>query len=89
MYDITTFLQDLNLMLGDNVKFDYKRMVIDQSGDGEFVEKKKNNHNEVRRRNRRSLEPQYPTDEDAYDGPKKMASRAAREVDEPTRVSIC
>ena len=86
---ITKILKDLNLMLGNKIKFDYKRMVIDQSGDGEFVEKKKNNHIEVRRRDRRSLEPQYPTDEDAYDGPKKMASRAAREVDEPTRVSTC
>ena len=78
----------MELSSGKDVKFDYKRMVIDQSGDGEFVVKKHNDKIEVRRRDRRSLEPQYPSDKDAFDGPKKMASRAARDVDEPSRVSV-
>lgn len=62
-------------------------MVIDQSGDGEFVEKKQTKNIVIQKRNRRSLEPQYPTDEDSYDGPKKMASRAVRDIEELTRVS--
>ena len=47
-------------------------MVIDESGDGEFVEKSKNK--ELKARKRREVAE--PWDE-SFDGPKKMASRAA------------
>lgn len=53
-------------------KFEYRRMVIDESGDGEFVEKSKNK--ELKARKRREISE--PWDE-GFDGPKKMASRAA------------
>ena len=48
-------------------------MVIDESGDGEFVERSKNK--ELLARRRREVSPE-PWDE-KFDGPKKMASRAA------------
>lgn len=47
-------------------------MVIDESGDGEFVEKSKNE--QLKARKRRDVSE--PWDE-SFDGPKKMASRAA------------
>ena len=53
-------------------KFEYRRMVIDESGDGEFVEKSKNE--QLKARKRRDVSE--PWDE-SFDGPKKMASRAA------------
>ena len=53
-------------------KFEYRRMVIDESGDGEFVEKSKNEQLTARKRR----DVSEPWDE-SFDGPKKMASRAA------------
>lgn len=53
-------------------KFEYRRMVIDESGDGEFVEKSKNEQLNARKRR----DVSEPWDE-SFDGPKKMASRAA------------
>ena len=53
-------------------KFEYRRMVIDESGDGEFVEKSKSE--QLKARKRRDVSE--PWDE-SFDGPKKMASRAA------------
>lgn len=53
-------------------KFEYRRMVIDESGDGEFVEKSKDE--QLKARKRRDVSE--PWDE-SFDGPKKMASRAA------------
>lgn len=47
-------------------------MVIDESGDGEFVEKSKNE--ELKARKRREVSEPW---DDNFDGPKKMASRAA------------
>ena len=47
-------------------------MLIDESGDGEFVEKSKNKQLKARKRR----EVPQPWDE-SFDGPKKMASRAA------------
>ena len=53
-------------------KFEYRRMVIDESGDGEFVEKTKNK--ELKARKRREIGEPWDA---SFDGPKKMASRAA------------
>ena len=54
-------------------KFEYRRMVIDESGDGEFVEKSKNEELKKIRKRRDVSEPW----DDSFDGPKKMAMRAA------------
>jgi len=56
----------------DKEKFEYRRMVIDESGDGEFVEKSKDEQLKARKRR----EVSEPWDE-SFDGPKKMALRAA------------
>lgn len=53
-------------------KFEYRRMVIDESGDGEFVEKSPNAQLKVRKKR----EVSEPWDEN-FDGPKKMALRAS------------
>lgn len=67
--------EDENGSLGSkdkNQKIEYRRMLIDESGDGEFVEKSKNKQLKARKRR----EVPQPWDE-SFDGPKKMASRAA------------
>lgn len=53
----------------EKLKFDYKRMIIDEEGDGEFMTKPRSKEPQLKR-SRRSLEPEE------FDGRKKMASRA-------------
>ena len=66
--ELTFFLESKD----KSEKFEYRRMVIDESGDGEFVEKSKDE--QLKARKRRDISE--PWDE-SFDGPKKMASRAA------------
>lgn len=58
----------------DKEKFEYRRMVIDESGDGEFVEKSKNEQLKAHARKRREVSDPW---EENFDGPKKMALRAS------------
>lgn len=67
------FLKIISEHKDKSEKFEYRRMVIDESGDGEFVEKSKNEELKKIRKRRDVSEPW----DDSFDGPKKMAMRAA------------
>lgn len=58
----------MNLLAVEKLKFDYKRMIIDEEGDGEFISKPRDE--KKLKRSRRSLESEE------FDGRKKMALRA-------------
>jgi hypothetical protein len=83
---IPFFLQFLNPNLNiqefssfvavDKLKFEYKREIIDEEGDGEFVSKPKNE--KTLKRSRRSLESED------FDGRKKMALRAMPDTSDAT-----
>ena len=60
----------------DKLKFEYKREIIDEEGDGEFVSKPRDKN--VLKRSRRSLEPED------FDGRKKMALRAMADSSDAT-----
>ena len=60
----------------DKLKFEYKREIIDEEGDGEFVSKPRDKN--VLKRSRRSLEPED------FDGRKKMALRAMSDNSDAT-----
>ena len=64
----------------EKLKFEYKREIIDEEGDGEFVVKPREGKN--LRRSRRSLESED------FDGRKKMALRAMADSSDATNPKI-
>jgi hypothetical protein len=60
----------------DKLKFEYKREIIDEEGDGEFVSKPQDK--KTLKRSRRSLESED------FDGRKKMALRAMADSSDAT-----
>ena len=60
----------------EKLKFDYKREIIDEEGDGEFVAKPR--ETKKLKRSRRSLESED------FDGRKKMALRAMTDSSDAT-----
>lgn len=64
------------LLIVEKLKFDYKRMIIDEAGDGEFVTKPRDE--KQLKRSRRS------TETEEFDGRKKMALRAVEDGSDPT-----
>ena len=60
----------------EKLKFEYKREIIDEEGDGEFVSKP--HDGKTLKRSRRSLEPED------FDGRKKMALRAMADSSDAT-----
>ena len=71
--------------LDKEAKVEYRRMVIDESGDGEFIERKIDQKKINRARRRRNLASQTAR---AFNGATKMASRAVEENAELTKRSL-
>ena len=84
-YGSDFFLVIRFLFSGEETKFEYRRMLIDESGDGEFVERQIDNKKIKLARRRRNIALQ---NEAYFDGPKKMASRAVQETVEVSKRSF-